>query len=140
MSNSIVDPAIAGLIADVVHIGSGYDMDNMDRLYTADEIFLILTAEGEVIRRTRAVFDEFRAHPDAGEPLATEYRALQVEQQGGNAVALLDRRMSPQAPPARRALRLRRGPDRWAVAGEIVTPSPGREGEGGAFPPLRRRA
>jgi len=140
MSTPVIDPAIADFIAKVVHIGSAYDLDGMERLYTADQTFLILTSEGTVIRLTRAqVFDEFRARRDAGEPpLATEYRVLHVEEQGQDAVALLYRRMSPAAPPVLYELRLRKGPGGWAVAGETVTPWPG--AEGGSFLPPRTRA
>ena len=96
-----LDPAIESVIADVVNIGSAYDLDGMERLYTADQTFLVLTGEGDVMRFTRAeVFAEFRARRDAGEPpLSTEYRVLYVEQQGEDAVALLYRRMRPEMPP-----------------------------------------
>lgn len=140
MSNPTFDPAITDFIADVVHIGSAYDLDGMDRLYTADQTFLILTAEGTVMRFTRAeAFAEFRARRDAGEPpLSTEYRVLHVEQEGDDAVALLYRRMSPALPPVMYELRLRKQPQGWAVAGETVTPWPG--AEGGAFLPPRQNA
>lgn len=142
MSTPTIDPAIEQCISDVVHIGSAYDLDGMERLYTADQIFLILTPEGQVKRFTRAeVFDEFRARRDAGEPaLSTEYRVLHVEQQGRDAVALLYRRMSPAAPPVMYELRLRNEHGGWAVAGETVTPWPGPEGQGGSFLPPRKNA
>jgi hypothetical protein len=139
MFAATIDPAIEDFISDVVRIGSAYDLEGMARLYTADQAFLILTGEGRVIRRTRAeVFDEFRARRDAGDPpLATEYRVLHIEQQGGDAVALLYRRMDPDAPPVMYELRMRRQPEGWAVAGETITPWPGPEGQGGAFLPVR---
>jgi len=42
MTTPIVDPAIESFIADVVNIGSAYDLDGMERLYTANQTFLIL--------------------------------------------------------------------------------------------------
>lgn len=137
---AIVDPAIEQFIADVVHIGSAYDLDGMERLYTADQTFLILTGEGEVMRFTRAeAFAEFQARRDAGEPpLSTEYRTLYIEQQDDDAVALLYRRMSPQAPPVMYELRLRHQSGHWWVRGETVTPWPG--APAGSFLPPRTKA
>ncbi|MCW6528655.1 hypothetical protein NED98_00225 [Sphingomonas sp. MMSM20] len=138
MVDAIIDPAIEGFIADVVNIGSAYDLAGMERLYTADQTFLILSGEGEVTRFTREeVFSEFRSRRDAGEaPLSTEYRILHVERQGDDAVALLYRRMSPEAPPVMYELRLRHQSGTWAVRGETVTPWPG--AAGGAFLPPRK--
>ena len=140
MSNPTFDPAITDFIAEVVHIGSAYDLDGMERLYTDDQTFLILTPEGTVMRFTRAeAFAEFRSRRDADEPqLSTEYRVLHVEQQGNDAVALLYRRMSPAAPPVMYELRLRKQTRGWAVAGETVTPWPSTTG--GAFLPPRQHA
>lgn len=140
MTQSPTDPAIAALIHDVVHIGSAYDIDGMERLYTADQSFLVLGGDGEVRRVSRAdSFAEFRARRDAGEPpLSTEHRILHVEQQGDHATAILYRRMSPDAPAAMYELRLRKDGGRWRVAGETVTPWPG--GIDGNFLPARRQA
>lgn len=140
MTKPAVDPAIVDFIADVVTIGSAYDLEGMERLYTADQTFLILTGEGHVMRFTRAeAFAEFRARRDAGEPpLSTEYRILFIEQQGEDAVALLYRRMSPMAPPVMYELRLRNQSGNWAVRGETVTPWPGVES--GSFLPPRKLA
>jgi len=135
-----LDPAIESVIADVVNVGSAYDLDGMERLYTADQTFLVLSGEGDVMRFTRAeVFAEFRARRDAGEPpLSTEYRVLYVEQQGEDAVALLYRRMRPEMPPVMYELRLRSQSGRWAVRGETVTPWPG--APAGSFLPPRKAA
>lgn len=140
MTNSPIDPAIHTLIHDVVHIGSAYDIDGMERLYTADQSFLVLGSNGEVTRVSRAdSFAEFRSRRDAGElPLSTEHRVLHVEQQGDHATAILYRRMSPEAPAAMYELRLRNDDGRWMVAGETVTPWPG--GIDGNFLPERRQA
>ena len=140
MTQSPVDPAIAALIHDVVHVGSAYDIEGMERLYTPDQIFLVLGSDGGVtrIRRDDSIA-EFRSRRDAGEaPLSTEHRVLHVEQQGDHATAILYRRMSSDAPPAMYELRLRKDSGTWMVAGETVTPWPG--GIDGAFLPPRKGA
>ncbi len=140
MTRTPIDPAIAALIHDVVHVGSAYDIDGMERLYTPDQIFLVLGSDGAVtrIRRDDSIA-EFRARRDAGEkPLSTEHRVLHVEQQGDHATAILYRRMSPDAPPAMYELRMRKDSGTWRVAGETVTPWPG--GIDGAFLPPRKAA
>jgi len=140
MSYSSVDPAIETLIHDLVHIGSAYDIDGMEPLYTADQSFLVLGGNGQVTRVSRAdSFAEFRSRRDAGEPpLSTEHRVLHIEQQGDHATAILYRRMSSEAPAAMYELRLRKENGRWMVAGETVTPWPG--GIEGNFLPDRRAA
>lgn len=140
MTQSPVEPAIAALIHDVVHVGSAYDIEGMERLYTPDQIFLVLGSDGEVTRILR--YDsiaEFRSRRNAGEaPLSTEHRVLHVEQQGDHATAILYRRMSSDAPPAMYELRMRKDSGTWMVAGETVTPWPG--GIDGAFLPPRKGA
>ena len=140
MTQSPVDPAIAALIHDVVHVGSAYDIEGMERLYTPDQIFLVLGSDGGVtrIRRDDSIA-EFRSRRDAGEAtLSTEHRVLHVEQQGDHATAILYRRMSSDAPPAMYELRMRKDSGTWMVAGETVTPWPG--GIDGAFLPPRKGA
>jgi ketosteroid isomerase-like protein len=138
MTLSEIDPAIGKLIHDVVHVGSAYDIDGMEKLYTPDQIFLVLGSDGVVTRvRRDDSIAEFRSRRDSGEePLSTEHRVLHVEQQGDHATAILYRRMSPDAPPAMYELRLRKDSDTWRVAGETVTPWPG--GVDGNFLPPRR--
>nr|WP_047168169.1 nuclear transport factor 2 family protein [Sphingomonas sp. Y57] len=138
MTLSEIDPAIEKLIHDVVHVGSAYDIDGMEKLYTPDQIFLVLGSDGVVTRvRRDDSIAEFRSRRDSGEePLSTEHRVLHVEQQGDHATAILYRRMSPDAPPAMYELRLRKDSDIWRVAGETVTPWPG--GVDGNFLPPRR--
>ncbi|MEI4509251.1 hypothetical protein WBQ88_15990 [Sphingopyxis sp. CCNWLW253] len=140
MTKSTIDPAIDTLIHDVVHVGSAYDIEGMEQLYTADQSFLVLGSNGEVTRVSRTdSLAEFRSRRDAGEPpLSTEHRVLHVEQQGDHATAILYRRMSPEAPAAMYELRLRKDSGRWMVAGETVTPWPG--GIDGNFLPKRRQA
>ncbi len=140
MTRSPVDPAIAALIHDVVHVGSAYDIEGMEKLYTPDQIFLVLGSDGGVtrIRRDDSIA-EFRSRRDAGEaPLSTEHRVLHVEQQGDHATAILYRRMSSDAPLAMYELRMRKDSGTWMVAGETVTPWPG--GIDGAFLPPRKGA
>jgi len=140
MTKEEIDPAIHDLIHDVVHVGSAYDIEGMEKLYTQDQIFLVLGSDGTVtrIRRDDSIA-EFRARRDAGEaPLSTEHRVLHVEQQGDHATAILYRRMSADAPPAMYELRLRKSRNSWMVAGETVTPWPG--GIDGNFLPPRRKA
>jgi hypothetical protein len=112
----------------------------MEKLYTPDQIFLVLGGDGTVTRvRRDDSIAEFRSRRDADEqPLSTEHRVLHVEQQGDHATAILYRRMSPDAPPAMYELRLRRESGVWMVAGETVTPWPG--GIDGNFLPPRRKA
>lgn len=140
MTQSPVDSAIAALIHDVVHVGSAYDIEGMERLYTPDQIFLVLDSDGGVTRILRDdSIAEFRSRRDAGEaPLSTEHRVLHVEQQGDHATAILYRRMRSDAPPAMYELRMRKDSGTWMVAGETVTPWPG--GIDGAFLPPRKGA
>jgi len=140
MTKEEIDPAIHDLIHDVVHAGSAYDIEGMEKLYTPDQIFLVLGSDGEVTRiRRNDSIAEFRSRRDAGEaPLSTEHRVLHVEQQGDHATAILYRRMSADAPPAMYELRLRSESGIWMVAGETVTPWPG--GIDGNFLPPRRKA
>src|SRR3546814_10358815 len=114
MTQPPVEPAIAAFIHDVVHVGSAYDIEGMERLYTPDQIFLVLGSDGEVTRILRDdSIAEFRSRRDAGEAtLSTEHRVLHVEQQGDHATAILYRRMSSDAPPAMYELRMRKDSDR----------------------------
>src|SRR3546814_19404405 len=91
MTQPPVEPAIAALIHDVVHVGSAYDIEGMERLYTPDQIFLVLGSDGEVTRILRDdSIDEFRSRRDAGaETLSTEHRVLPVEPHGDLARAIL---------------------------------------------------
>ncbi len=141
MTRQPIDPAIDQLISDVVHKGSAYDLDAMDKLYTADEAYLVLGGDGHVTRVSRAdMMAEFRTRRDEGDaPLSTEYRILHAEQQGDHATAILYRRMDPDYPAAMYELRLRRDADRWQVAGETVTPWPGGI-DGSVLPPRQRAA
>ena len=86
-----IDSEIRRLIHDVVHVGSAYDIDGMERLYTGDQIFLVLGSDGIVTRVLRdESIAEFRARREAGEPpLSTEHRVLHIEQQGDHATAIL---------------------------------------------------
>jgi len=140
MTKSEFDPEIAKLIHDVVHLGSAYDIEGMEKLYTPDQIFLVLGSDGTVTRVARNdSIAEFRSRRDMGEdPLSTEHRVLHIEQQGDHATVILYRRMSPHAPPAMYELRLRKDNGAWMVAGETVTPWPG--GVDGNFLPPRRKA
>lgn len=139
MTQPAIDPAIHKLIHDVVHVGSAYDIEGMEKLYTPDQIFLVLGSDGSVTRVTRNdSIAEFRSRRDMSEdPLSTEHRVLHIEQQGDHATAILYRRMSPNAPPAMYELRLRKDDNSWMVAGETVTPWPG--GVDGNFLPPRRK-
>lgn len=141
MTETSIDPAIHQLIADVVNRGSAYDLDAMDRLYTADESYLILGGDGHVTRVARAdMMAEFKARRDEGDaPLSTEHRILHVEQQDDHATAILYRRMNPDYPAAMYELRMRKEADRWQVAGETVTPWPGGI-DGSVLPPRERAA
>lgn len=139
MTQPPIDSAIHDLIHDVVHVGSAYDVEGMELLYTPDQIFLILGSDGAVTRvRRDDSIAEFRSRREEGEePLSTEHRVLHVEQQGSHATAILYRRMSPDAPPAMYELRMRKDSGAWMVAGETVTPWPG--GIDGNFLPPRRK-
>jgi hypothetical protein len=137
MTTQTPEPEILAFIQQVIHLGSAYDLDGMEGLYTADQSILFLDREGEVVRADRAsVLAEFRARRDAGEPpLSTEHRLLHLEQQGQDAVALLYRRMSPQARAALYELRLRKVEGKWKVSGETVLPWPDLDQTGDFLPP-----
>ncbi|MDX3098394.1 hypothetical protein PV703_15825 [Streptomyces sp. ME01-24h] len=127
-------------ISRVVHDGSNYRMDAMEKLYTDDMAILFPTQEGTIAAAPRKeVFAEFAARGEAGEaPLSTEHEILHVEDQGGHATALLYRRMSDTAAPFLYELRLKRGGVHgWLVAGETVTPWPAPETAGAFLPPRR---
>src|SRR5689334_113321 len=96
------NPEIVAFIDVLADTGSHYRMDEMERLYTDDLGFLVLTPQGEVARFSKAeMMAEFRSRRDAGEkPLSTEKRILHIEEQGDAATAILFRRMSEQADPA----------------------------------------
>lgn len=136
MTDLKADPAIADLIDRVVRIGSAYDMEGMAKLYTPDMSILVLDNQGGVQRvPLDAVFAEFRARGESGEPpLSTEHRVLLIEQQGETATALLYRRMSPVKPPVIYELRFRREAGEWRVSGETVTPWPDLAGIGDFLP------
>ncbi|WP_118134149.1 hypothetical protein [Oceanicella sp. SM1341] len=135
-----IDPEIPAFIDRIVRIGSAYDTEGMQALYTEDQAILFLTADGGVARSPKAQFiAEFAARRAAGEPpLSTEYRLLHVEQQGDFATALLYRRMSPVAEPALYELRLRRLPEGWRCTGETVQPWPDLARAGAFLPPRGR--
>jgi len=110
MTNQSPDPAILEFVQQVIRLGSAYDMDGMERLYTPDQSLLFIDKQGDVVRSDRAaMLAEFRARRDAGEPpLSTEHRLLHVEQQDDQATVLLYPRMSPVAQAALYELRLRK--------------------------------
>lgn len=132
---------IEDFISKVVHEGSTYRIESMERLYTSDQSLLFLDRDGGVARASRAqMMAEFAARRDSGEPhLLTEYRILHIERQGDAAVALLYRRMSQEAAPFLYELRLRREAGAWRVSGETVTPWPD-AATAGAFLPPRENA
>ncbi|MEV7990405.1 hypothetical protein AB0O67_00380 [Streptomyces sp. NPDC086077] len=135
---SDITPAIQEFISRVVHDGSNYRMDAMEKLYTDDMAILFPTREGAIAAAPRKeVFAEFAARGRAGEaPLSTEYEILHLEEQGDYATALLYRRMSDAAAPFLYELRLRRGGAYgWLVAGETVTPWPDPKTAGAFLPP-----
>src|SRR3546814_13909342 len=109
MTQPPVEPAIAALIHDVVHVGSAYDIEGMERLYTPDQIFLVLGSDGEVPRILRAdSIAEFRSSRDAGEEtISTEHRVLHVDQRGDHATSILYRLMSPASSSHRYSLAMR---------------------------------
>ena len=80
MTDTPIDPAIAALIRDVVHVGSAYDIDGMEKLYTPDQTFLVLGSDGHVTRvRRDDSIAEFRSRRDTGEePLSTETGGLML--------------------------------------------------------------
>lgn len=125
-------------ISRVVHDGSNYRMDAMEKLYTDDMAILFPTQDGTIAAAPRKeVFAEFAARGKAGEaPLSTEYEILHAEDQGDHATALLYRRMSNAAAPFLYELRLQRGGTYgWLVAGETVTPWPDPKTAGAFLPP-----
>jgi hypothetical protein len=137
------DPAILEFVQQVIRLGSAYDMDGMERLYTPDQSLLFIDKQGDVVRSDRAaMLAEFRARRDAGEPpLSTEHRLLHVEQQDDQATVLLYRRMSPVAQAALYELRLRKDAgDLWQVAGETVLPWPNLAETGDFLPPRTNAA
>lgn len=132
------DPAIDELISNVVNIGSAYDIDGMDELYTADQSILFLDGDSVLRVPRAAMLAEFTSRRNAGEPkLSTEHRVLHVEQQGDNATAVLYRRMSQLAQPAMYELRLRKEAGKWMVAGETVTPWPSFDPDSSFLPPRK---
>ncbi|CAN5198839.1 hypothetical protein BH10PSE4_BH10PSE4_33490 [soil metagenome] len=142
MSIQIPDPAILAFVQQVIRLGSAYDMDGMERLYTPDQSLLFIDKQGAVVRSDRAaMLAEFQARRDAGEaPLSTEHRLLHVEQQDDDATVLLYRRMSPVAQPALYELRLRKAAVGWQVAGETVLPWPNLAEAGDFLPPRANAA
>lgn len=136
------NPEIVAFIDVLADTGSHYRMDEMERLYTEDLGFLVLTPQGEVARFSKAeMMAEFRSRRDAGEkPLSTEKRILHIEEQGDAATAILFRRMSEQADPALYELRLRKVSGSWLVAGETVLPWPDLSNAKGFLPPRSRQA
>ncbi len=137
------DPAILEFVQQVIRLGSAYDMDGMERLYTPDQSLLFIDKQGDVVRSDRAaMLAEFRARRDAGEPpLSTAHRLLHVEQQDDQATVLLYRRMSPVAQAALYELRLRKDAGgRWQVAGETVLPWPNLAETGDFLPPRTNAA
>ena len=137
---SMINPEILEFIDRLAETGSNYRMDAMEELYMEDLGFLVLTADGEIARFSKAeMFDEFRSRRDAGEkPLSTEKRILHVEEQGDDATAVLYRRMSDRAAPAFYELRLKRTGGKWRVAGETVLPWPDPSTAKGFLPPREK--
>src|ERR1700749_3664465 len=78
--NAKHNPAILDFIDRLAETGSTYRMEEMERLYTEDLGFLVLTPEGEIARFSKAeMMSEFRSRRDAGEkPLSTEKRGLPI--------------------------------------------------------------
>jgi ketosteroid isomerase-like protein len=114
-------------------------MDEMVDLYIDDLGSLVLTAEGEVARFSKAeLMSEFQSRRDAGDaPLSTEKRVLHIEEQGDHATAILYRRMSLEADAALYELRLKKTTDGWRVAGETVIPWPDLSKAKGFLPPRK---
>jgi hypothetical protein len=141
MNDKSFDPAIKDFILQVVHKGSAYQIEEMEKLYTPDQSLLFFSRDGSIDRSSRAqMLAEFTARRDSGEPhLSTEHRILRIEQQGDYAVAFLYRRMSERAAPFLYELRLRREAGGWLVGGETVTPWPDPT-TGGAFLPPRQNS
>jgi hypothetical protein len=131
------DKAIDAFIENVVQFGSHYQIQDMERLYTADQSILFVDAGQTVIRVPRAeMMAEFTARGAGGDaPLSTEHKVLHVEQQGDHATAILYRRMSPNLPAALYELRLRKEPIGWQVAGETVVAWPRVEDAKDFLPP-----
>lgn len=131
------NPEILAFIDRLAETGSNYRMDEMEDLYTDDLGFLVLTSDGQIARFSKSeMFAEFRSRRDAGErPLSTEKRILHVEEQDGQATALLYRRMSEHADAAFYELRLVKSAGSWKVAGETVLPWPDLSLAKGFLPP-----
>lgn len=134
------DQEIDGFITNVVQFGSHYRIEDMERLYTADQSILFVAADQTVARAPReAMMAEFAARGAAGDaPLSTEHKVLHIEQQGDHATAILYRRMSPNHPPAMYELRLRKEQAGWQVAGETVIAWPRAEDAEDFLPPRGR--
>ena len=135
--SSIHNPELVAFIDRLAETGSHYRMEEMEPLYTEDLGFLVLTPQGEVTRFSKAeMMAEFRSRRDAGEPpLSTEKRILHIEEQGGDATAILFRRMGDRADPALYELRLRKVDGHWLVCGETVLPWPDLANARGFLPP-----
>ncbi len=131
------NPDIIAFIDRLAETGSNYRMEEMEELYTEDLGFLVLTADGAIARFSKAeMFAEFRSRRETGEkPLSTEKRILHIEEQDGEATAILYRRMSEHASPAFYELRMRRVDGRWRVSGETVLPWPDLGTVKGFLPP-----
>lgn len=140
--NAKHNPAILEFIDRLAETGSNYRMEEMERLYTEDLGFLVLTPQGEIARFSKAeMMSEFRSRRDAGEkPLSTEKRVLHIEEQGDVATAVLYRRMSHEADAALYELRLRKVDGDWRVAGETVLPWPDLSTAKGFLPPRVQNA
>jgi hypothetical protein len=140
MNNESFDPAVKEFILQLVHKGSTYQIEEMEKLYTPDQSILFFSRDGSIGRSSRAqMLAEFTARRDSGEPhLSTEHRILHIEHQGDYAVALLYRRMSEQAAPFLYELRLRREAGGWLVSGETVTPWPDPTTVGAFLPPRQK--
>lgn len=135
--NKTFNPEIVAFIDELAETGSHYRMQAMERLYTEDLGFLVLTPQGEVARFSKPqMMAEFQSRHDSGEkPLLTEKRILHIEEQGDTATAILFRRMSDLADPALYELRLRKIEGRWLVSGETVLPWPDLASARGFLPP-----
>jgi hypothetical protein len=133
---------ILDFIDVLAETGSNYRIEEMEGLYADDLGFLVLTAQGEMARFSKAeMLSEFRSRRDAGEPpLSTEKRVLHIERQGDEVTAVLYRRMSQQADPALYELRLKQVDSKWLVAGETVLPWPNLTAARGFLPPRTKNS
>lgn len=84
MNHESFAPQFKEFVLQVVHEGSTYQVEAMERLYPSDQSILFFNRDGSFSPTSRArMLAEFTARRDSGEPhLSTEHRILHVEQQG----------------------------------------------------------